>query len=311
MRTPNRLSFCGSAFAAALAFFAFGLTGSAPARAQLDPTQLAKERCADQLTFQISQEAGGREPDSGIDSRQSRITSMSNVETGVTGNAWYRRDRFDRGRPYEYHCVFNLRTGVTTADYRWSGVAEGGNDDFRPRPPYGSGGPGHNGGPAGSAGSGGPGGPGAPGVGDVPNGRIIYSGSILNVGSDKALDVSGGSKKDSANVIQYKFVNKPNQLWDVVDTGRGRFIFVSQGSNKVLDVAGSSEANGANILQYRYNGSESQLWRIERVAGGAYQIVNIGSGKCLDVDAGRKDDGANVLQWPCVAKPNQAWRLGQ
>lgn len=253
---------------------------AAPGSAQWNPDSAAKDRCSDQLTYLISQEAGGRVPDSGLDFNQAQLRHVSNVEIHVTGNGWYRRDPYDRGRPYEYTCVFNSRSGAVDATYRWAGPAQGPDEDVWP-----------------TRGA------------DLPNGRVIYDGPMINVGSGKALDVVGGSKQDAADVRQWKFHGRPNQLWDVIDAGRGQFVVVNQGSDKVLDVASGINRNGADVLQFRYNGSDAQLWRIERVGGGAFQLVNVASGKCLDVQASSKEDGANVRQWKCVGSPNQAWRL--
>ena len=254
----------------------------APAMASLaahDPGEMAKERCSAQLTYQISLEAGGSMPDSGLDRGQAQVRRVSDLELAVTGNAWYRRDRFDRGRPYTYDCTFDMRSGSVVASYRWVGPFVGADDNFQP--------------------------------GGTPNGRVIYSGSVINVKSGKALDVASGSKRDGANVSQFTFRNTPNQLWDVIDAGRGRFVFVNQRSDKVLDVAGGVDHDQANVQQYRYNGSDGQLWRIERVGGGAFQIVNVGSDKCLDVQGGNRADSVNVQQYKCLGSPNQAWRLGQ
>lgn len=264
---------------------AFALAASAvavsPGAAQHDPAEVAKDRCDIQLTWQISREAGGSVPDSGLDYRRARVTPRSSTRTVVEGRGLYRRDRYDRGRPYDYSCAFNPRTGVTKASYRWTGPALGPED------------------------GGGPGGPGY-----VPQGRVIYSGSILSVRSGKALDVAAGSNYSGADVIQYTFRGTPNQLWDVIDAGRGRVVLVSQDSNKVLDVAGGGETAGAPVQQFRYNGNEDQLWRIERVGGGVFQIVNVASGLCLDVEGGGRADGARVIQFRCEGLQNQAWRLG-
>ena len=169
-------------------------------------------------------------------------------------------------------------TGFT---YRWTGPAFGPQDDGFP------GGPGY-----------------------IPQGRVIFSGSVLSVRSGKALDVAAGSNYNGAAVIQYTFRGTPNQLWDVIDAGRGRVVFVSQDSNKVLDVAGGGQTEGAPVQQFRFNGNEDQLWRIERLGGGVYQIVNVASGLCLDVEGGVRADGARVIQFRCQGNENQAWRLG-
>lgn len=261
--------------------FALAFLAVAPVAAQHDPAEVAKDRCDLQLAYQISLRAGGSVPDSGLDYRRARVTPRSPSRTIVEGQGLYRRDRWDRGRPYSYSCTFNPRTGVAKASYRWTGPALG---------------------PVGDGASGGP--------GYVPQGRVIFSGSVLSVRSGKALDVAAGSNYSGADVIQYTFRGTPNQLWDLIDAGRGRVVLVSQDSNKVLAVAGGSEAEGAPVQQFRYNGNENQTWRIERLGGGAYQIVNVASGLCLDVEGGVRADGARVIQYRCQGNENQAWRLG-
>ena len=253
-----------------------------PASAQWTLDEAAKNRCADQLTYQISQEVGGKSPDSGIDRNGAQISRLQNGDIRVIGNGWYRRDAYDRGRPYEYTCAFNGRNGATDATYRWAGDFAG-SDDYNP--------------PASN--------------GNRPGGRVVYRGGIVNVHSGKALDAFGETPGDAVDVRQRTFRNRPSQLWDITDAGRGLFVIVSQGSNKVLDVEGNLNRDGADVMQWRYNGSDPQLWRIERVGNGAFQLVNVASGKCLDVQAMSKEDGANVRQWKCVGAANQAWRLGQ
>lgn len=256
----------------------------APAGAQHDPAEVAKDRCDIQLTYQISLEAGGSVPDSGLDYRRARVTPVSSTRTNVEGRGIYRRDRYDRGRPYDYKCSFNPRTGVTKASYRWSGSTSWPQNDGWP------GGPDH-----------------------VPQGRVLWSGAILSLHSGKALDVAAGSNYDGAAVIQYTFKGTPNQLWDLVDAGRGRVVLVSQDSNKVLDVranAGGMGTNGSPVQQFRYNGDDDQFWRVERIGGGAYRIVNEASGLCLDVEGGGRQDNARIVQFECQGGENQAWRLG-
>ena len=145
-----------------------------------------------------------------------------------------------------------------------------------------------------------------------PTGRVFYSGGIFSRASGKALDVQGASTANQANVYTWDFVNQPNQLWDVIDQGGGRFAIVSQGSNKALDVANRESADGANVQQYRFTNGDNQLWRLERAGGGFYRIVSVSSRKCLDVDANRvRENGANVQLWTCNGQPQQQWRLGR
>ena len=64
-------------------------------------------------------------PDSGLDYRRAQVTVQSSTRTTVEGFGLYRRDRWDRGRQYEYQCAFNPRSGVTKASYRWTGSVPG------------------------------------------------------------------------------------------------------------------------------------------------------------------------------------------
>ena len=113
----------GSRWSPAVLLVAFSAV--VPAAAQQTPNEVAIDRCESQLTYQIGRVAGGSVPDAGLDVRQARLTRVSATKTGVAGNGWYRRDRYDRGRPYDYKCVFNARNGAATASYRWTGPALG------------------------------------------------------------------------------------------------------------------------------------------------------------------------------------------
>lgn len=293
MRTP-RAADSGArrrrAYRLGLVFAAAVFAGALAAAAQGDPGEQAKRACFEQLGRQLGDEAGGLMPDAGFAGSQIQVRRSANTELLVTGSAWYRRDRLERGRPYEFRCSFDLPSGAATASHRWTGPFEPGAASAWPRQGEG-------------------------GRVPLPSGRRVASGGVISVGSGKGLDVSGGSKEDAAEVIQYTFRGLPNQLWDVIDTGSGSYVLVSQKSSKVLGVVGG--ADGASVQQFRYKGGDGELWRIERLASGTgengatFRIVNVASGKCLDVDGGRKDDGAGLIQFKCIDRPNQAWRLGE
>lgn len=274
-----------------------------PASAQrLDPTDAAIDRCEQELTYVIGQVAGGNRPAATIDDRSTTVRQVSSTDTSVKGYGQFRRDSFDRGRPYAFDCVVNLRTGRTRITYKWSGGFSGGADDpgYQPAPGYRSR---PDSGAASAAGSG--------TGGYSPSGRVFFSGGILNRGSAKGLDVENEGTGDRANVQQWDFGAKPNQSWDVVDLGRGEFSIINQGSNKVLDVASNNAQDGTNVQLFRWHNGDNQRWRLERVGGGYYQIVSVSSGRCLDVEGQRRENGANIQVWSCSGQPNQHWRLGR
>jgi hypothetical protein len=51
------------------------------------------------------------------------------------------------------------------------------------------------------------------GIGNRPNGRVSYSGPIMNRHSNKALDVTERSNQDGANIQLWDYANQANQQW--------------------------------------------------------------------------------------------------
>ena len=149
------------------------------------------------------------------------------------------------------------------------------------------------------------------GAGNRPNGRVSYSGPIMNRHSDKALDVTGQSTQDGANIQQWSYADQPNQNWDVVDLGNGEVAIISRHSGKALTVQGGRDNNGANIIQRGWNDNPQQRWRLEQTGDDYYRIVSVDNGKCLDVTGQGKQNGANVQLWAYANQANQQWRLKQ
>lgn len=92
-----------------------------------------------------------------------------------------------------------------------------------------------------------------------PNGRFkitaISSGVYritpsMPYGISKALEVTGASTADGANVDQYTYSGGTNQQWKFVDMGGGYFQIINVNSGKALDISGGSTADGAGAIQY-------------------------------------------------------------
>lgn len=141
---------------------------------------------------------------------------------------------------------------------------------------------------------------------NLPAGRVIHRGAILNRGSDKVLDVAGGSAAPGANVQQWSYAGQANQIFRVIDLG-GEVAIIAEHSGMALTVTGSQD--GANIVQREWRNTPFQRWRLERVNGNYYRIVNVGSGKSLDVAGQSRANGANVQQWSYARQENQEWRF--
>jgi hypothetical protein len=142
-----------------------------------------------------------------------------------------------------------------------------------------------------------------------PDGRVSYSGPIMNRRSDKALDVTGQSAQDGANIQQWGYADQANQNWDVIDLGASEVAIISRHSGKAITVQGGRDDNGANIIQRSWNGAPQQRWRLEQVGGDYYRIVSVDNGKCLDVTPQGKENGANIQLWAYANQANQQWRL--
>jgi Ricin-type beta-trefoil lectin domain len=144
-----------------------------------------------------------------------------------------------------------------------------------------------------------------------PDGRVIYSGPIINRRSDKALDVAGQSTQDGANIQQWGYADQAKQNWDVVDLGNSKVAIISRYSGKAITVQGGRDNNGANIIQRNWNGAPQQRWRLEQVDGDYYRIVSVDNSKCLDVTEESKQNGASIQLWAYANQANQQWRLRQ
>ncbi|MEK6323285.1 MAG: RICIN domain-containing protein [Acidobacteriota bacterium] len=147
------------------------------------------------------------------------------------------------------------------------------------------------------------------GIGNRPNGRVSYSGPIMNRHSDKGLDVTERSNQDGANIQQWSYADQPNQNWDVIDLGNGESAIISRQSGRALTVQGGRDNNGANIIQQSWRGSPQQRWRFEQIGSDYYRIVSVDNGKCLDVTEQGRQDGANIQLWDYANQSNQQWRL--
>ncbi|HEY8934071.1 MAG TPA: RICIN domain-containing protein, partial [Cyclobacteriaceae bacterium] len=93
--------------------------------------------------------------------------------------------------------------------------------------------------------------------------------------TDKALDVTGKSTADGANVIQYTWNSaSTNQQWSFVSVGNGYYQIKARHSGKCMGVAGSSTADDVNIQQFTCNTSTtSQHFYFEAITGARVATV--------------------------------------
>jgi len=124
-------------------------------------------------------------------------------------------------------------------------------------------------------------------------GRRNREAHIINKGSGKCLDVSGGGREDGTPIIQHEYHGRSHQRWNLSRTN-GKFveIIARHNSEKCLDVRESSQEAGAVVQQSRRNGGQNQQWKLELQDDGSYLIMARHSEKYLTVATGTN----NVVQ---------------
>lgn len=127
--------------------------------------------------------------------------------------------------------------------------------------------------------------------GALPDGTYAV---VAGIGSRKALDVTGASKADGANVQIYASNATSAQRWRVSHDGDGYVTLVNVGSGKALDVSAGRTAPGTNVQQYASNGTWAQKW-VAVPDGGGFRLVSALDPRIvLDVASASSADGANV-----------------
>lgn len=109
------------------------------------------------------------------------------------------------------------------------------------------------------------------------------------------LDVSGGSKDNSANIQLYTSNMSNAQRWTATHDDKGYVTFTNVGSNKVIDVAGGNASAGTNVAQYGSNGTYAQKWIVSKQSDGSYLIESaLRPGFYLGSRGGSASNGVNV-----------------
>ena len=109
------------------------------------------------------------------------------------------------------------------------------------------------------------------------------------------LDVTGGSKANSANIQLYRSNMTNAQRWVVSHDDKGYVTFTNVGSHKVIDVAGGNASAGTNIAQYVTNGTFAQKWIAAKQPDGTYLIESaLSPGFYLGSRGSGASNGVNV-----------------
>lgn len=80
---------------------------------------------------------------------------------------------------------------------------------------------------------------------------------IKNLNSGKVLTV-----EENGNVVQYEYMGKDNQQWQVIERGENYYSFKSKENGKCLDIDNASTANGTNVKVWDDNGNDAQKFKL-------------------------------------------------
>ena len=109
---------------------------------------------------------------------------------------------------------------------------------------------------------------------------------FLGLEGQAAMDVSGGSTQNGANVQLYAWNKSDAQKFILkYDPTDGRYTITNVKSGKALDVAGGSKADGANVQIYEANGSEAQKWTLRKTGSrNTFQLLSALNEKALSAN---------------------------
>ena len=140
-----------------------------------------------------------------------------------------------------------------------------------------------------------------------PPSSVVEQGtySIVNFASGKALDVSGVSYSDGANVHQWAYGGGANQKWVITNVGNNKYEIVSLHSGKCLD----ADSGSTNVHQWSCFGNDNQRWFIELLSSGQYAIKSANGQEALEVENGSTDNGSNIRTGAYTGNNNQKWVL--
>jgi chitinase len=91
---------------------------------------------------------------------------------------------------------------------------------------------------------------------------------IINVNSNKGLDIKDVSSAQNAPIHQWSYVGGGNQQFKFVGRGNNQFSIHVRHTDMALDLYWGSAANGTQYVQYPYTGAANQLYTFDKVDGG-------------------------------------------
>ncbi len=115
---------------------------------------------------------------------------------------------------------------------------------------------------------------------------------IVNLNSEKALEVLENRTWNNVPIVQNTYTNSPNQKWQFSTLPNGFVKIKAQGSNKFLTC--NDNYNTAHVVQFNYTAGGQKDWKIECLGGGEYRIIHKNSNRYLSVENNNKFNKAKI-----------------
>ena len=144
--------------------------------------------------------------------------------------------------------------------------------------------------------------------GPLDEGKYIITSGL---GSTLALDISGASARDGANVALWNLHKGGNQQFQLInDPATGNYTMYNASTRRNLDANGAVAKNNTNVSIWSGNSSCAQKWKLTSVGNDHYRISSAcNTGFSLDAAGGVAHAGTNVLLWANHNGNNQKWKF--
>ncbi|MDN3261261.1 non-reducing end alpha-L-arabinofuranosidase family hydrolase [Streptomyces sp. CSDS2] len=128
--------------------------------------------------------------------------------------------------------------------------------------------------------------------------QAASSGALRGVGSNRCLDVLGGSQTDGTALQLYDCWGGTNQQWTLTDANQ-----LTVYGNMCLDVPGHATTPGTRVQIWTCSGGANQQWQVKSDG----TVVGTESGLCLEAAGAGTANGTAVQIGTCNGGSNQKW----
>lgn len=144
----------------------------------------------------------------------------------------------------------------------------------------------------------------------LPTGNSFAFVSLLN---GKYLAVTPLINNAGANIGQWPFADRKEQLWMLQEQSNGTYLISNAASGMFLQESDGKLSLKYNVHQSPDAAANNSLWHIDDAENGFVKFRNMASGFCMDVRDGVPYNGANIMTYDCTGDggggDNQLWKI--